>query len=98
MPSQLDRLKKGVYTEIGRLKALSADFCRGKTQNWVKVIIAEGKNRQLHRMFEKTGLKIKVLRRVAIGRFKIKKSLKSGQCVLLSQKDRQKILARPKEL
>ena len=92
--AQLNKLIKGVRTEIGMLKAVYAGFCRHRSQKWVKVILTEGRNRQLHRMFEKLGFHIKVLRRVSIGRLKLR-SLKLGECFVLSPQDKQKIFLSP---
>ena len=95
--AKLNRLRKGMVTKEGRLRALYADFCRGRNPCWAKVIIAEGRNRQVHRMFEKIGFKIKVLRRVAIGRLKLR-NLKPGAFFLLSSLDKKKIFFSPLEL
>ena len=94
---QFRRLKKGVRTEIGFLRANYVDFYRGRSQRWVRVIITEGKNRQLHRMFEKIGLTIRILRRVAIGRLKLK-ALKVGEGFYLSEQDKKKVFSSPSEL
>ena len=95
--NQLTKLKKGVYTEIGRLKALYTQLDRKKNSLWVKVIIAEGKNRQLHRMFNKLGLQVKVLRRTAIGKLQLK-SLKPGEIFALTPKDLKKVFSDPTEI
>ena len=95
--AQLVRLKKGVRTDIGLLKAVYADFSRSRSQKWIKVILIEGKNRQLHRMFENIGLHIRVLRRVAIGRLKLR-SLKPGESFLLSPQDKRKVFLSPSEM
>ena len=92
--AQLLQLKKGVRTDIGFLKALSVSFTRSRSRRWVRVILSEGKNRQLHRMCEKLGLHIRVLRRIAIGRLKLR-SLKSGEYFFLSIQDKRKVLAYP---
>ncbi len=99
---QVLKLKKGVFTPLGRLKALYIKKTLSpqggkKTSNWWKIIISEGKNRQLHRMFEQTGSSIKVLRRVGIGRLKLGR-LKAGGALLLSPGDVQKVFIPPKEL
>lgn len=94
--SQLAKLKKGVHTKIGRLKALYAEPLRGK-KNWVKVILNEGRNRQLHRMFEKIGFQIKVLRRTGIGKLKLK-SLKPGEGFELTSEDIKKVFSLPAEI
>ena len=98
--AQLLKLTKGVYTEVGRLKAVYARQVRGRSSGrhaWVKVILTEGRNRQLHRMFEKIGFQIKVLRRTAIGRLKLR-SLKPGGFFILSQGDIKKVFSKPPEL
>ena len=97
--NQLARLKKGVLTEIGRLRALYVEELPKKSSkhSWVKVVLQEGRNRQLHRMFEKIGFQIKVLRRVAIGKLKLK-SLKPGESYLLSERDLQKVFSLPSEV
>lgn len=97
--SQLAKLKKGVFTERGKLKALYAELARknNNPQNWVKIILAEGQNRQLHRMFEKIGFQIKTLRRTSIGRLKLK-SLKPGEYYSLSPTDIKKVLSFPPEI
>ena len=101
--AQLTKLKKGVSTEVGRLKALHIQLSRKRTsrhsvkttRSWVTVVINEGRNRQLHRMFEKIGFQIKVLRRIAIGKLKLK-SLRPGEYFILSSSDINKIFSVPK--
>jgi len=93
--SDLSKLKKGVSTEIGKLKA--AYIKKSSSRNWVKVILTEGRNRQLHRMFEKIGFQIKILRRIGIGRLKLS-SLKPGEAFTLNPIDIKKSLSVPKEL
>ena len=97
--AQLSRLKKGVYTEVGRLKAVYVKELKKKASqhSWVKVILTEGRNRQIHRMFEKIGFQVKVLRRVGIGRLKLR-SLKSGEYFFLSLLDIKKVFSLPPEI
>ena len=95
----LNRLRKGLNTERGFLKAVYAENMK-KTRAggaWVKIIINEGKNRQLHYMFQALGLSIKILRRTGIGRLKLK-SLKSGAGYDLSPADIKKVFSPPPEL
>ena len=102
---QLDRLVRGVSTEKGRFKALYAQYIKATGRRnkktgaatWIKIIIDEGKNRQLHHMFKSIGFSIKVLRRIAIGRLKLK-SLKPGESFLLSPSDIKKLFLSPMEL
>jgi 23S rRNA pseudouridine2605 synthase len=65
----LERLRTGIRTDEGEaLRAKRAGILRhGGRTSWIEIVLDEGKNRQIRRMFEH--LKIEVLRlvRVAIG-------------------------------
>ena len=93
--SQIQKLKRGVsIPKGGRVKALSI-YSRSGT--WVKVVITEGKNKQLHHMFQKVGLSIKRLKRIAIGGLALG-SLKKGEAKYLTDKEIEKIFNLPKRL
>ncbi len=62
----------------------------GGDKAWVQIIISEGKNRQVRRMFEKIGFDVIKLRRIAIGQLKLGK-LPRGQYVELSESQRKRI-------
>ncbi len=96
---QLRKLVTGVSTPLGRMRALHAEKTLKTKQNnqWIKVIISEGKNRQIRHMFNKLGYRINKLRRVSIGRLKLSK-LKKGSYVLLKKSDAEKAFLDPKEL
>lgn len=110
---QIQQLKKGVWTPVGTLKALSVTRVRslrkrrgaipqGTAKNpgkdkWFKILISEGKNRQLHRMLESIGVRIKTLKRTAIGKLKLG-SLKSGQALILTPKEKNKVFLPPSEI
>lgn len=73
-PMQLDKLVTGVSIVGGRVAAKSATIARGKGNSkkaWVKIVIAEGKNRQVRRMFEKIGFDVEKLQRTAIGKLSL---------------------------
>lgn len=82
---QLIKLKKGVSIEGGRVAAQAVEkIKRGKDKNaWLKIVITEGKNRQIRQMFEKIGFDVLKLQRVAIGRLRLG-SLERGQLVFLN--------------
>lgn len=64
------KLKTGVTIPGGRVKALHVERVRvgdSEQYDWVKIIIGEGKNRQVRFMFQKIGFDVKKLKRVAIG-------------------------------
>jgi 23S rRNA pseudouridine2605 synthase len=66
----LQKLLRGVTIPGGRVKALHVERVKigeSKQYDWVKIIITEGKNRQIRYMFQKIGYDVKKLRRVAIG-------------------------------
>ena len=69
---------------------------RGKT-GWIKIIIAEGKNRQVRAMLQAAGLPVLRLKRTAVGRLQLGALPKGGRR-LLSEKDLIKIFQKPKEL
>ncbi len=68
-PALLKKLESGVLTDEGeRLRAKSARMIRrGERNSWLEIILDEGKNRQIRRMLEPSGLEVLNLVRVAIG-------------------------------
>ena len=57
----------GFVTSPAEVEILDAEA--GKTM--IKIVIHEGKNRQVRRMFEAVGCKVEYLKRVQIGRVEI---------------------------
>lgn len=82
----LAKLKRGVSIIGGRVSARHIERVKmGKEKySWLKVIISEGKNRQLRQMFAKIGFDVIKLQRVAIGRLRIG-NLDRGQMVFLNE-------------
>jgi 23S rRNA pseudouridine2605 synthase len=65
----IERLKIGVTLAEGRAKAVHIERMKtGDNYDWFRVVLTEGKNRQIRRMFEKVGFDVLKLKRVAIGR------------------------------
>jgi 23S rRNA pseudouridine2605 synthase len=65
---KLLRLKNGVRLEDGEAKAVSCSLLRQKEKNsWVKVVVTEGRNRLVKRMFEAIGHPVLKLKRVVYG-------------------------------
>jgi len=67
-PADLRQLITGVYLAEGRVKAKFVKrFKRQGDSTWLKIVLAEGKNREVRRMLAKLNHKVMRLRRVAIG-------------------------------
>jgi 23S rRNA pseudouridine2605 synthase len=72
--ADLQKLLDGVWLSEGKVKARSVK--RAKPQGnstWLKIVLTEGKNREVRRMLAKLNHKVMRLRRVAIGPIKLDK-------------------------
>ena len=86
--AHLEKLKKGISIIGGKVKAKSVSLAHvGESDQykWVRIIITEGKNQQVRKMFEKIGFDVLRLRRVAIGQLKLG-SLRPGEMKSLGPK------------
>lgn len=98
--SQLQKLVRGVTIIGGKTHALAVQKVAGRGSDkydWVKVVITEGRNRQVRQMFEKIGYDVKKLQRVAIGSLKLG-NLDRGQYRVLTPDDLKRVFQVPKEL
>ncbi len=67
-PEDLRQLLTGVWLSDGRVKAKYVRrFKRQGDSTWLKIVLAEGKNREVRRMLAKLRHKVMRLRRVGIG-------------------------------
>lgn len=91
-PEKIQKLLRGVSIIGGRVSARHIEKIKKVSENhpWVKVIISEGKNRQIRQMFAKVGLDVLKLQRVAIGRLRIG-NLDRGQLVYLNDAAAQRV-------
>lgn len=82
---KLNKLLTGVTIVGGKVTAKSVEKVkRGRDQYaWIKIVITEGKNRQIRQMFEKIGFDVLKLQRVAIGRLRLG-NLERGDLVFLN--------------
>lgn len=94
---QLNKLRRGISIIGGKVAAKSVERIRRSTPgqksdqyDWIKIVITEGKNRQVRLMFEKIGFDVMKLQRVAIGRLRIG-NLERGQYMELNLKDIEKV-------
>lgn len=84
---ELDKLLRGVTIPGGHVKAIHVERAKvgdSKQYDWIKIIIGEGKNRQVRFMFQKIGYDVKKLKRVAIGQLTLG-SLQKGEYAFLDQ-------------
>jgi pseudouridine synthase len=65
---KLARLKRGVMLEDGKAKAVSCSLIRQREKNsWVQVVVTEGRNRLVKRMFSAIGHTVLKLKRIEYG-------------------------------
>lgn len=70
--TELDGLRDGIEVEGVRYGPIEAELERGQGANaWIRVSLAEGKNREVRRVLEALGLKVNRLIRVAYGPFEL---------------------------
>ncbi len=86
---KLEKLRRGVPIVGGRVSARhiekihKAGDKKSDKYSWYKIVITEGKNRQIRQMFQKIGFDVMKLQRVAIGRLRIG-HLKVGEIAYLN--------------
>ncbi len=87
-PEQDARLREGVELEdgIAHFNQLVSGGGEG-TNRWYHVILSEGRNREVRRMFEAVGVTISRLIRVRFGPVALPPRLRRGMCVELSEEE-----------
>ncbi len=76
----LERLKSGVELEDGPAKFEElAVISRGDSHSWFRVVIKEGRNREVRRMWESQGLMVSRLKRIRYGNVELPRGLLKGQ-------------------
>lgn len=92
----LEKLRKGVSIVGGKVSAKHIERIKKSGDNksekyeWYKMVITEGKNRQIRQMFAKIGFDVLRLQRVAIGRLRLG-SLKSGEIAYVTEEAAQRV-------
>jgi 23S rRNA pseudouridine2605 synthase len=85
-PLALDALLKGVQLDDGVSKFKRLEFRGGEGANsWYHVILTEGRNREVRRLWESQGLEVSRLIRIRYGQLQMPRSLRRGDYVELSK-------------
>lgn len=93
-PTQIDRLKNGIELSDGLAKCVSVEDEGGEgTNHWYRIVLREGRNRVVRRMFEALGLTVSRLMRVRFGVVALPPRLKRGQVSALPAAEVKRLLA-----
>lgn len=91
---QIARLRHGVRLNDGVARCDSVEFQGGEGANrWYRVVVREGRNRIVRRMFEALGLTLSRLMRIRFGPVSLPPRLKRGQHVELPPRETRQLLA-----
>ncbi len=89
----LERFLRGVWNAGEKLRAQAARLISAsRSRSVVELELAEGKNREVRRLFESQGLAVKRLQRIQIGRIKLGE-LKPGRWRALTETEIKTLLA-----
>jgi len=90
---QIIRLKAGITLADGvaRCESLTDEGGEG-ANHWYRIVLKEGRNRIVRRMFEALGMTISRLMRVRFGIVALPARLKRGQCLELTREETQRVL------
>ncbi len=65
---ELKQLLEGIYLSVGKVKAQKVKRLKTQGQStWLRIVLNEGKNREIRRMLAKLNHKVLNLRRIALG-------------------------------
>jgi len=91
-PEQTSKLLEGIHLTEGLAKA---EFVRFETRRRLRMVLTQGFNRQIRRMFSKLGYKVKKLERIRIGNLVIP-ALSTGEYQILNHREIELAAARLK--
>ncbi len=92
----MQRLLAGVELEDGPAKFREIEALKGKkdggANRWYRVVLAEGRNREVRRMVEAAGARVSRLMRVRFGPISLPLELAQGRCVELAAHNAQELI------
>ena len=91
---QLDRLRQGIRLEDGmaRFDSIREDGGEGANR-WFRVLLKEGRKREVRRLWEAAGFKVSRLIRVRFGPIDLPRELHRGQFCDLSQDTARRVVS-----
>lgn len=79
-PQQADELRQGILLEDGPAAAAELQDCGGEgTNHWYRVVVTEGRQREVRRMFEAMGFMVSRLIRTRFGQLTMPRRLAKGR-------------------
>ncbi len=90
----IQRLRDGIKLDGRETKPESIRLLKAADNPWYRITLVEGRNRQIHRMFERVGLLVEKIRRVSIGSLTLR-GLEPRQVRELRPKEIERLLAPP---
>jgi 23S rRNA pseudouridine2605 synthase len=84
----VDRLARGVALDDGPAKFDKIERVGSSDSHaWFQVVVTEGRNREVRRLWESQGYQVSRLKRIRYGKITLPRLLKRGNCVEMEQKD-----------
>ncbi|MEO8809001.1 MAG: pseudouridine synthase [Rhodanobacter sp.] len=80
----IERLKAGVELDDGPARFDDiAVISRGGSHSWFRVVIREGRNREVRRLWDSQGFLVSRLKRIRYGKIELPRNLRRGECETL---------------